>query len=91
MIPHPTTHCSEGFGRSPSMPLNACDRYSFGAFTLDVDERRLSSNGETVRLPPKAFDLLLALVRRAGHGFAPTFVLLRNSSGRHARAVQAII
>lgn len=48
------------------MSLNACDRYSFGGFTLDVDERRLSSYGETVRLAPKAFDLLLALVRRAG-------------------------
>jgi hypothetical protein len=22
------------------MPLKACDRYSFGEFTLDVDERR---------------------------------------------------
>ena len=48
------------------MPLNTCDRYSFGEFMLDVDERRLSSYGETVRLAPKAFDLLLALVRRAG-------------------------
>ena len=45
---------------------NACDRYSFGGFTLDVDERRLFSHDGTVRLAPKAFDLLLALVRRAG-------------------------
>jgi hypothetical protein len=44
---------------------NACNRYSFGDFTLDVHERRVSSYGETVRLAPKAFDLLLALVRRA--------------------------
>jgi DNA-binding winged helix-turn-helix (wHTH) protein len=66
MIPRSYAYRSEGFAKDRCMPLNACDRYSFGDFTLDVDERRVSSYGETVRLAPKAFDLLLALVRRAG-------------------------
>jgi DNA-binding winged helix-turn-helix (wHTH) protein/Flp pilus assembly protein TadD len=48
------------------MPSSTCKRYSFGEFTLDVDERRLSSYGVTVHLAPKAFDLLLALVQRPG-------------------------
>ena len=40
--------------------------YAFSAFTLDVSERRLARSGEAVPLAPKAFDLLVALVRRAG-------------------------
>ncbi|HEX5080667.1 MAG TPA: AAA-like domain-containing protein [Blastocatellia bacterium] len=40
--------------------------YEFGPFRLDVAERLLSRDGEAVPLPPKAFDLLLALVERQG-------------------------
>jgi DNA-binding winged helix-turn-helix (wHTH) protein/tetratricopeptide (TPR) repeat protein len=40
--------------------------YEIGDFVLDVTERRLSQRGVDVTLPPKAFDLLVALVRRAG-------------------------
>ena len=40
--------------------------YEFGAFRLDVRERRLLRDGATVSLTPKAFDLLLALVERRG-------------------------
>ena len=49
--------------------------YEFGPFRLDEGERRLLRGGEEVvlrvkgreeRLRPKAFDLLLALVKRAG-------------------------
>jgi DNA-binding winged helix-turn-helix (wHTH) protein len=40
--------------------------YEFGHFRLDVAERMLSRDGEAVSLPPKAFDLLLALVERRG-------------------------
>lgn len=40
--------------------------YEFGPFRLDVGERLLSRDGEAVPLPPKAFDLLLALVERQG-------------------------
>lgn len=43
------------------------ERFVFGAFVLDVAERRLSREGRDIGLPPKAHDLLVALVRRAGH------------------------
>src|SRR6266404_1503422 len=40
--------------------------YKFGAFCLEVANRLLLQNGEPVPLTPKAFDTLLALVRRNG-------------------------
>jgi DNA-binding winged helix-turn-helix (wHTH) protein/tetratricopeptide (TPR) repeat protein len=40
--------------------------YRFGEFILDVQDRRLSRGTLTVSLSPKAHDLLVALVRRAG-------------------------
>jgi len=40
--------------------------YRFGAFCLEVANRLLLQNGEPVPLTPKAFDTLLALVRRNG-------------------------
>jgi DNA-binding winged helix-turn-helix (wHTH) protein len=40
--------------------------YTFGGVTLDVAERRLSSADGALALAPKAFELLVALVRRAG-------------------------
>jgi DNA-binding winged helix-turn-helix (wHTH) protein len=36
----------------------------FGAFTLDAAARQLTREGREVRLPPKAFDLLVFLVER---------------------------
>ena len=42
------------------------EAYEFGAFLLDVRERRLLNAGQTVPLAPKAHDVLVALVRRAG-------------------------
>jgi DNA-binding winged helix-turn-helix (wHTH) protein len=42
------------------------DAYEFGAFRLEPAERRLLRDGEDVSLPPKAFDLLVALVTQAG-------------------------
>jgi DNA-binding winged helix-turn-helix (wHTH) protein/tetratricopeptide (TPR) repeat protein len=44
----------------------ATEQYAFGPFRLDVVERILARAGEPVALPPRAFDLLVALVRRAG-------------------------
>ncbi len=41
--------------------------YRFGPFRIDTAERRLSRDGKIVKLRPKAFDLLLELVRTAGH------------------------
>ena len=43
------------------------ERYAFGPFLLDVPERRLVFDGRDVALAPKAYDLLVALVRRTGH------------------------
>lgn len=40
--------------------------YEFGPYSLDVGERRLCNAGEIVPLAPKAHDVLVALVRRAG-------------------------
>ncbi len=42
------------------------ERYRFGPFELDVGERELRRAGASVALKPKVFDLLVALVRRAG-------------------------
>jgi len=40
--------------------------YRFGAFELQPGERRLLAHGESVALGPRAFDLLVTLVERAG-------------------------
>jgi DNA-binding winged helix-turn-helix (wHTH) protein/tetratricopeptide (TPR) repeat protein len=42
------------------------ERYEFGEFTLEASERRLSKSGQAVPLEPKAHDVLVALLRRAG-------------------------
>ena len=39
--------------------------YEFEPFVLDVRSRILLNNGATVRLTPRAFQILLVLVRRA--------------------------
>ena len=44
----------------------ARERYAFGEFALDVQERHLTRHGQDVTLSPKAHDLLVELVRRAG-------------------------
>src|SRR6266567_3025797 len=41
--------------------------YRFGPFELQPDKRRLLRDGATISLRPRAFDLLAALVERAGH------------------------
>jgi len=40
--------------------------YRFGSFELQPDQRRLLVDGRAVALGPRAFDVLLALVERAG-------------------------
>ena len=42
------------------------DIYAFGAFTLEVAERRLMRDGQAISLRPKVFDTLSALVTRHG-------------------------
>ena len=48
------------------MSQHSDDSYQFGQFRLDARERRLLREGTAVPLPPKAFDLLLVLVRDHG-------------------------
>jgi DNA-binding winged helix-turn-helix (wHTH) protein len=43
---------------SPGPP----ERYRFGPFELQPDNRRLLKDGATISLRPRAFDLLVALV-----------------------------
>jgi DNA-binding winged helix-turn-helix (wHTH) protein len=42
------------------------ERYRFGDFTLDADERQLTKDNDRLALSPKTLDVLLALVRHAG-------------------------
>jgi DNA-binding winged helix-turn-helix (wHTH) protein len=42
------------------------ETFHFDEFTLDVRERRLLRGGDVVRLSPKAYDVLVALVRQRG-------------------------
>ncbi|HTP35534.1 MAG TPA: winged helix-turn-helix domain-containing protein [Candidatus Acidoferrales bacterium] len=46
--------------------MSARAQYDFGPFFLDASERTLACNGRPVALPPKAYDLLVALVENAG-------------------------
>jgi non-specific serine/threonine protein kinase len=48
---------------SPGPP----ERYRFGSFELQSDNRRLLKDGAPISLRPRAFDLLAPLVDRAGH------------------------
>src|SRR6266576_2422030 len=43
------------------------ERYRFGPFELQPDNRRLLKDGAPISLRPRAFDLLAALVDRAGY------------------------
>ena len=50
------------------MPMQ--ERYEFGELAMEVAERRLSRDGHTISLTPKAYDVLVHLVRQrrtAGH------------------------
>jgi TolB-like protein len=46
--------------------MGSRERYRFGSFTIDADERQLTKGDERLALPPKTFDVLLVLVRQAG-------------------------
>ena len=48
------------------MTSHSADVYEFGPFRLEPAERRLLRAGQEVALPPKAFDVLMVLVSRAG-------------------------
>jgi DNA-binding winged helix-turn-helix (wHTH) protein len=48
------------------MSVQAKHFYQFGPFRLDTVKRRLMRDGELVKLTPKAFETLLALVEKRG-------------------------
>jgi len=45
----------------------SAEHHHFGPFELQPDKRRLLKDGTAISLRPRAFDLLVALVDRAGH------------------------
>jgi DNA-binding winged helix-turn-helix (wHTH) protein len=47
--------------------LESRDVFHCGEFMLEVAERRLTRHGKVIHLAPKAHDVLVMLVRRAGH------------------------
>ena len=51
--------------------------FEFGEFQLNVGEQQLLRNGRPLALPPKAFDLLVALVERGGQLVARETLLKR--------------
>ena len=63
-------HLRKGIGESLlrfcRIPVLGREVFRFGDFTLDVGERRLLQGSEIVRLPPKSFDVLVALVHHQG-------------------------
>lgn len=46
--------------------MTQSERHAFGAYVVDVGERRLTRSGRAVPLPPKVYDVLVALVRKPG-------------------------
>lgn len=55
--------------------------YQFGPFRLEPSKRRLSKDEETLRLTPKAFDLLLVLVEEHGRTVEKDVLLERVWAG----------
>ena len=47
--------------------LEIPELYEFGPFRLDPGERKLLRENEVISLTPKAFDVLVLLVRNSGH------------------------
>lgn len=58
---------AERTSASEEEPGGPHQRCRFGPFELQLDERRLLKDGAAVALRPLAFDVLAALVDRAGH------------------------
>jgi len=49
---------------APHLKANSTHHvYNFGPFSLNQTERQLLRHGEPMRLPPKAFDVLLVLIQ----------------------------
>ena len=52
------------------MSSQSSELYAFGPYRLDVARRALTRDKQPVALPPKAFDLLLLMVRSPGRAFS---------------------
>jgi len=50
-----------------AMSRQAKQLYEFGPFRIDIAERQLMRDGNTVSLTPKAFDTLMVLIENRGH------------------------
>ena len=69
---------------------SAADQLTFGDVTVDIAARIVTVRGEPVTLTPKAFDLMLALVRRRG-AVATRVELLREVWGHRAVVVSRTV
>ena len=58
----------EGLGAPMSLLTDEC--YEFGGYRLNLTQRTLTHAGQAVPLPPKAFELLLLLVKSSGRAFS---------------------
>src|SRR5258705_9219859 len=58
--------CPEGFVKIGRNPMASREVFHFDEFALDVGERQLLRGAETVHLSPKAYDVLVVLVRQSG-------------------------
>lgn len=64
---HPDVECRRGVMAWDTIKRMAGrEVYEFGEFTLDVEERRLTQHGRAIGLAPKAYDVLVMLVRNGG-------------------------
>ena len=57
--------------------LTACGCH-LAKFVIDLDERRLFSNGHEIRLTPKAFDLLRLLIESRPKALSKQEITLRS-------------
>ena len=99
--PHDVTRPAD----APSVPPPAVEAararlWAFGPYRLDSQERQLTRNGDPVGLPPKAFELLVALVERSGHlvrreelmaALWPDSFVEDGTLGRHVSALRHVL
>lgn len=67
MIKYQQSWSAEAKSDNSSLVAELKQIYEFGPYQLDVAERLLLRNGETVPLTPKSFETLYVLVQNSGH------------------------
>ena len=66
--PRGVSGATGGIGSPSATPATQeTERYAFDRFIFDAGDCLLTRDGAKVRLTPRAADMLLALLRRAGH------------------------